>query len=148
MIWQVLLAALALSACVVCIHATGTYVNLHWMMRSLKNRPPTSVARSWGLIVRLVVLLLIMHSLEVALWSEFYTWLHCFPDRATAYYYSLVTYTTLGYGDVLLPRPWRFLGGWEAMTGVLMFGWSTATLMSFIHHVQSASIGKYFATDE
>jgi voltage-gated potassium channel len=143
--WELVVAALLLAASNVCLHATGTYVNLNWILRSAQNRPLMGLARAWGLIVRLVVLLMILHSLEVAIWSEFYVWQHCFTDRGTAYYYALVTYTTLGYGDVLLPRPWRLIGGWEAMTGVLMFGWSTASMMSVIHHVQSSRLTKYFA---
>jgi hypothetical protein len=36
------------------------------------------------------------------------------------------------------------MGGWEAMLGVLMFGWSTATLMMIIHHVQGARVRQFF----
>jgi Ion channel len=44
-----------------------------------------------------------------------YLWEHCFSDRETAYCYSLMSYTTVGYGDVALARPWRLMGGLEAM---------------------------------
>ena len=37
-----------------------------------------------------------------------------------------MTYTTVGYGDVVLPHAWTSVGVLEAMTGVLLFGWSTA----------------------
>jgi voltage-gated potassium channel Kch len=47
------------------------------------------------------------------------------PDAQTAFYFSIVTYTTTGYGDLVLPEPWRVLGGIEALTGILMCGWST-----------------------
>jgi len=43
----------------------------------------------------------------------------------TALYFSAVTYTTTGYGDLVLPREWRLVGGVEALTGILMCGWST-----------------------
>ncbi len=142
--WRHLLDALILSAIVVCIHATGTYLNLHLILRSLKARPLPGLAHGWFYIIRFVVVLVLIHSAEVAVWAEFYLLQHCFHDINTAYYFSLVTYTTLGYGDVLLPPAWRIMGGWEAMLGVLMFGWSTATLMSIIHHVQGARIRKYF----
>ncbi len=42
--------------------------------------------------------------------------------------------------DVSLPHAWKILGGWEAMVGILMFGWSVASLVSFIHHVRGAKI--------
>jgi len=48
------------------------------------------------------------------------------PDLASALYFSAVTYTTTGYGDLLLPKEWRLIGGVEALTGILMCGWSTA----------------------
>lgn len=140
LMWRQILAALLLSAITVAIHSTGVYAGLQWVLRSLKHRRSLSLAYAWGLTIRLVVVLLVLHSLEAAVWSRFYIALHCFSDRQTAYYFSLVTYTTLGYGDVLLPHPWKILGGWEAMVGVLMFGWSTASLVSFIHHVIGARI--------
>jgi voltage-gated potassium channel len=142
--WFAPLAAVVICALSVFVHATGTYINLHWILWLLKKHGSTNLVLTWGFVARLVVLLLIMHSIEVAIWAGFYTWQHCFSDWHTAYYFSLVTYTTLGYGDVLLPKAWRSLGGWEAMTGVLMFGWSTASMMSFLHHIQSARLGKYF----
>ena len=48
------------------------------------------------------------------------------PALQSALYFSAVTYTTTGYGDLLLPKEWRLIGGVEALTGILMCGWSTA----------------------
>ena len=39
--------------------------------------------------------------------------------------FSAVTYTTTGYGDLVLPKEWRLVGGVEALTGILMCGLST-----------------------
>jgi voltage-gated potassium channel len=133
--WRPVVAALVLSAVTVAVHATGVYCALSWILGSLKKCRSLTLTYAWWLTLRLVLVLLVLHSVEVAIWSQFYIALHCFPDAETAYYFSLETYTTLGYGDVLLPRAWRVMAGWEAMIGVLMFGWSTATLVSFIHHV-------------
>jgi len=47
------------------------------------------------------------------------------PDLQTAFYFSAVTYTTTGYGDLVLPKEWRVVGGIEALTGILMCGLST-----------------------
>jgi len=49
-----------------------------------------------------VTVLLVLHSLEILLWAKFYLSRNCFPDWETAYYFSLVSYTTLGFGDVVL----------------------------------------------
>jgi hypothetical protein len=90
--------------------------------------------QGWWVLTRFVVALLLLHALEVAVWAQYYVFMHGFSDAGTAYYYSLSSYTTVGYGDVVLARPWRFLGAWEAMLGVLMFGWSTAVLAALLHH--------------
>ena len=47
------------------------------------------------------------------------------PDLSSAFYFSAVTYTTTGYGDLVLPKEWRLVGGVEALTGILMCGLST-----------------------
>jgi hypothetical protein len=57
-----------------------------------------------------------LHLIEVKWWSLFYTSFGLFPDQSTAFYFSLTTYATLGYGDVLLPRASRIIGGVEALT--------------------------------
>jgi hypothetical protein len=54
------------------------------------------------------------------------------PDLESAAYFSLTSYTTVGYGDVVLPEPWRLLGPLEAAVGVLMLGWSTGILVAAI----------------
>lgn len=50
---------------------------------------------------------------------------------ATALYYSLSSYTTVGYADVVLPEHLCLLGPLESATGVLMFGWSTGYIFAF-----------------
>jgi voltage-gated potassium channel len=49
-------------------------------------------------------------------------------DFESALHFSIASYTTIGYGDIVLPREWRLLGGIEGVTGVLMFGWSTGAI--------------------
>ena len=49
-----------------------------------------------------------------------------------ALYFSMVTFTTLGYGDVLLEDHWRLLGSFEAANGIIMFGWTTAIVIAVL----------------
>jgi len=49
-----------------------------------------------------------------------------FPDAESAFYYSGVTYATIGYGDLLLKEPWRILAPFEGLTGILMCGLSAS----------------------
>lgn len=133
--WQMLLIALLLSTFTVLIHSLGSYGLFLWVVLVMKRDPNPTLLRGWLLMQRFVVALLLLHAIEVAIWAQFYVFERCFSDPATAYYYSLTTYTTVGFGDVVLSRPWRFLGGWESMLGVLMFGWSTAALATLLHHL-------------
>jgi hypothetical protein len=57
------------------------------------------------------------------------------PDMQTSFYFSIVTYTTTGYGDLVLPTGWRVVGGIEALTGILMCGLSTAFFFAVVSHV-------------
>ena len=142
--WPQLLSVLILSILTVTIHGLGSYGIFLWAVHWWKRRPTLTFAHVWLTIVSLVAVLLILHSLEIFIWAEFYISQHCFADRETAYYFSLTSYTTLGFGDVVLHRPWRIVAGWEAMVGVLMFGWSTASLIAFLHQVQTERMRRYF----
>jgi hypothetical protein len=143
--WPQFFSALILSILSVTIHGLGSYGIFRWSLNWWKKKPSLTVAHVWLTLVGLVAALLILHSLEVALWAEAYLAQHCFADRETAYYFSLTSYTTLGFGDVVLHRPWRILAGWEAMIGVLMFGLSTASLAAFLHQVHTERARKYFS---
>jgi hypothetical protein len=59
-------------------------------------------------------------------WAFVYRAEGCLPDLESAFYYSGVTYTTIGYGDLVLQELWRILGPVEGLTGVLMCGLSGA----------------------
>ena len=57
------------------------------------------------------------------------------PDVETAFYFSMVTFTTLGYGDVVLSGEWRTLASIQAANGVIIFGWTTALIFYFIQRI-------------
>jgi hypothetical protein len=80
-----------------------------------------------------VVALIAVHITEVVCWAAFYFYKGCFADFNTSLYFSMITYTTLGYGDVFLrDKAWRLLAGLEALTGSLMVCWSTVILVQVI----------------
>lgn len=64
--------------------------------------------------------------IECWLWAGLFVWSGAVEDLETAIYFSTVTYTTLGYGDVTLDGNWRLLSAFEAANGVIVFGWTTA----------------------
>ena len=57
------------------------------------------------------------------------------PDLETAVYFSMVTFTTLGYGDVVLTGSWRMLASLQSANGTIIFGWSTALIFYYIQLV-------------
>ena len=75
----------------------------------------------------------------------FYLWRGCLPNAEAAFYFSGVTYTTVGYGDLVLAQPWRMLGPIESLMGVLMCGLSTGYFFVVVsrihqsHHVKSTA---------
>ena len=103
----------------VVIHAFGFDLLLRAMMRShaLDRSGFRSIFR-W--VIGLTSWLILIHLVEISIWGLFYFWQGCLPDAETAFYFSGVTYTTVGYGDLVLPKPWRIFAPIEALTGILM----------------------------
>jgi Ion channel len=123
MLWKLFIAWGLMALCVA-IHAIGLTAALRW----LKRRPATNGRSFWSATWMLICIAgwtLLMHLLQIALWAFFYAWNDAMPDLTSAFYFSAVTYTTTGYGDLVLPQEWRLVGGVEALTGILMCGLST-----------------------
>jgi hypothetical protein len=90
----------------------------------------------WNIAVHLqmvVFLLLAAHLIQMVAWALVFIWCGQFQDFGAAFCHSAVNYTTLGYGDVVMARPWRLLGPMEAMDGMLMAGVSAAILFAVLH---------------
>jgi hypothetical protein len=79
--------------------------------------------------------LMLTHVIQAAVWGLFLRWTRLLPSVTDGVYFSASSITTLGYGDILLKYPWRHLGTLIAITGVLMFGCSTAFLFVVLQDV-------------
>ena len=75
------------------------------------------------------------HATQAAVWGLFLRWIKLLPGLTEGVYFTAASITTLGYGDILLKYPWRHLGTLIAITGVLMFGCSTAFLFVILQTV-------------
>ena len=120
---QIFYAFGLLAGCVI-IHA----VTLTRLLRHLRNHPGVTADRflpSVWLLIQLAWWLVLAHLVEIMLWAAFYGWMEIFPTPEAPFYFSAVTYTTVGYGDLVPPSEWRLLAGVEGLTGILMCGWST-----------------------
>jgi voltage-gated potassium channel Kch len=128
-----LLFAFGLMALCVAIHAAGLGGALRWLEGS--TTPARTFWRWTGLLVGLAGWTIFVHLIEITLWALFYTWKKGMPDLQSALYFSSVTYTTTGYGDLVLPKEWRLVGGVEALTGILMCGWSTGFFFAIVSRI-------------
>ena len=129
MVSKLLLAWCLMAACVM-VHASGVTSVLRWVRTQ-----PRESARYWPrvwLLVRLAGAIIALHLLEIFVWASAYWWSAAMPDLPSALYFSAVTYTTTGYGDMVLPQDWRLVGGVEALTGILMCGWSTGFFFALV----------------
>jgi hypothetical protein len=135
---SLLLIAVALVAGTVAIHTLGSFFLLLSFRRYWASANDRAVyARLTASLTLVVLALLVLHLMEVALWASYFHQKDCFPDLRTAVYFSLITYSTVGYGDIVLSERYRLLGGIEALTGVLMLSWSTAMLIASVQRVYS-----------
>ena len=126
-----MLIAGGLVVATVAMHAVGFDVLLRVIMRS-HALDRSGFVPVIGMVIGLSCWLMLIHLAEIAVWGLFYLWQRCLPDAESAFYFSGVTYTTVGYGDLVLPRPWRMLGPLEAMTGILMCGLSTGLFFALV----------------
>lgn len=72
-------------------------------------------------------------SIAIWVWAGFFQALGCFPTLEESLYFSMVSFTTLGFGDVTLPQEWRILSGMIAANGLVLFGLNTAFLFEVLH---------------
>ena len=127
-------AAIALVAVTVVVHAAGFSLLLRSLMKS-RDVPPTRAWPITWLLIRVAWLLILVHGAEISIWASFYLWEGCLPDAESAFYFSGVTYSSIGYGDLVLPKPWRMLGPVEGLTGILMCGLSAGLFFAILTRI-------------
>ena len=135
------LSAWVLVALTVAMHATGLAVLLRCFIR-LDALPPTRLWTIARMLLRMVWWLFLLHLAEITVWGLFYLLRGCLPSAETAFYFSGATYTTIGYGDVVLAKPWRLLGPIEGLTGILMCALSTGYFFVVVSHIHQSRLVK------
>ena len=126
-----ILIAGALVAITVAIHAVGLGIVLSRWARLHPLCPTRFWPITW-LLIRLAWFLILIHLVEISVWGLYYLWQECLPDAESAFYFAGVTYTTIGYGDLVLKVPWRMLGPVEGLTGILMCGLSAGIFFAVV----------------
>ncbi|MGL4319843.1 MAG: potassium channel family protein [Paracoccaceae bacterium] len=107
-----------------------------WLMRE-PHRP-----KLFLMIAAISVWILAVITAGVWLWASAFLLLGVFPTLEEAVYFSTVTFTTLGFGDVLLPKEWRLLAGMAAANGLLNFGLLTALMVEALRHVRLGQMAR------
>jgi hypothetical protein len=140
MLKQLAVALCLMAACVI-VHAAGVAS----ILRKLRRQPGVEV-QFWSLcgwFIALAGWMILLHLVEITVWALAYAWRGAMGDLTSALYFSAVTYTTTGYGDLVLPAEWRLVGAVEALTGILMCGWSTGFFFAVVSRVLEANRARY-----
>ena len=130
MIGNLALAAFMVGLTVV-VHFAGLLM-LMWQLRARGHRfrAHESAIGQGAAIVVVVLGLVGIHTVEIWLYAVVYFILGALADFESALYFSTTSFTTIGYGDVVLDKQWRLVSAIEGANGLLLFGWSTAFLFS------------------
>ena len=92
-----------------------------------------------------VSFLTLLHGAQCTIWAATFYFnqnidnLYSFQD---AIYFSLITFTTVGYGDIVIDSEWKIMAGLEAINGIMMVGWSTALMFSYLQIILKKTISQ------
>lgn len=131
-----LFAATALVAVTCAVHLLGIG-GLMLLLRRHRNRPDEAELIRQALTIGAAATgLFLLHAAEIWLYAGFYVVVGALPGLETALYFSTASYTTVGYGDVVLGRAWRVVGAIESANGIILLGWSTAFFVAIVGRIR------------
>lgn len=144
-----ILVGLLLAMLTIVIHAVGT-TSWIWRLSHYSSTKRRSRVNRFFTQMRVLcstaAILLGLHIVEVVIWATAYHQILGIVPPETfeeAIYFSTVTFSSLGYGDVVIVGPWRLLSAIQAMTGLLVFGWSSALLFTIVQKIwETSAAGK------
>lgn len=136
----ILLMAVFLVALTVAVHAAGLAALLKALSPAL-TQPAAGFWKTTWLLIKVAWGLILIHLVAISIWGGFFVWKGCLPDAESAFYFSGTTYTTVGYGDLVLPEPWRMLGPVEGLTGILMCGLSAGFFFAVVSTMYGPRLG-------
>lgn len=93
--------------------------------------PSAFFLQKWLKLPLVMVFTLFVHCFEAAVFAAFYYFEGALPSIEVSMYFSLASYATVGYGDVLLPQGFRLTGAAEGLIGTLMVSWTVALLVNY-----------------
>ena len=128
-----------LIAATVVIHAVGTTYWIKYLAQHFTDENGViQGGKSLRILISTGLVLALLHSVQITLWAIVYlaiTYAGEIDTFESAAYFSFVTFTTLGYGDITLSESGRLLSGIQALNGIMLVGWSTAVLFAIVQKV-------------
>lgn len=129
LIMQIVWGTVVLSVCSL-IHLAVLAWAVGLLLRLSKYTKQHHISLRWGIMFGLAFgLVVFAHTIQVWIWAGSFVYMGMLPKLASAIYFALVTYTTVGYGDVTVGDGFRVYAAMAAVTGLLNFGLSTAFLV-------------------
>jgi voltage-gated potassium channel Kch len=126
-------------ALTVVVHVVGIIVLIEsFRGRVVRKGGPQTLFRMVGVLVFTVLSVFLFHTIEIWLWALLYIGLGTFEVMERALYFSTVTFTTLGYGDITLSPRWQLLSAFEAVNGIILIGVSTAFVFAVIQRLHQS----------
>lgn len=140
-----------LVAATVAMHALGTSYWIGLLSRWGRRRKAhiSTTANTLRVLTSTVIVIVVLHTAQIFVWAAAYELLlppHVFTSFEESLYFSFVTFTTVGFGDVVLSPGVRLMSGIEALNGIILVGWSTALLFAVVQRTM-AKLGKADAED-
>lgn len=131
-----LVVSTAMVLVTVVMHLVGLAALLWLIRRRAGDSDPPALRREVFGILAAAVGLFVLHGLEIWSYAGLYWMSGAIPSFETALYFSTATYTTIGYGDVLLSPTWRLVGAIEGANGIILLGWSTAFFVAMVARIR------------
>jgi hypothetical protein len=120
----------------------GGLAVLIWIMRWRAPRIAslTHVLQQAGVILIVVLGLFAIHAAQIWLYAVVYIALGEFQNFEPALYFSTSSFTTVGYGEIVIESRWRILAAIQSANGFLLLGWSTVFLISVLSRLRSVEM--------
>ena len=118
------------------LQASFTFWSVRFYMRQSDRMPPHHglFSQVRPLLIAMVIMMM-GNFLQIVIWGVLFLCLGEFRELYEAVYHSAVNFSSLGYGDVVMSARWKLLGPLEAGSGVLMFGMTSAALVTILNQL-------------
>jgi hypothetical protein len=122
---------------VVLLHATG----MRWLTDRFEGRVQALLKQpsTWRpdvLLGAVVAAMLMLHIVEIFVWTAALVWSGLVHNWRAAGFFAANTYTTVGYGNFVLPDGWHMLAPIIAISGLFTFGWTGSVLVEVVRRCQ------------